>query len=399
MKFIFCVIVISLLFQNVYARELKPIDAILVLDVSRSMITADPYRIANTAMNMFIDKLEPGRDRVGIVAYAGHITYSRGLTELDANSIADLHSTIYALEYASWTDHPLGLLEALDILYDGQEEGRQPVIIFLTDGNLNVSPHGVRTTADAEYDKERIIEKSQYRGIPIFTIGLNFDGLLDRRYTEIVADETGGIAFETHHAEDLPQILDDIFVLMQYILPTFTYEPAIEYEIYEPDYEPAYLPIYEDDGEDEPPPTNRTAIVASAAGLVLLALLLLKARKPRRVFTGNLAVQAIGIGETREREPVHHRLIEYGSRTTMQILLDKSGMGAVPQVLGRVVLMPSSTAPSHLPELVFTGHKKRVKFTKNFMAQEARGRVSVTSGTELVIEAEGENTKIRVWYS
>jgi Mg-chelatase subunit ChlD len=75
-KFFFFILILQFTYLTTYAEELLPIDAVLVLDVSRSMATADPDRISRDAMHLFIEKLSEERDRVGIVAYAGNVERS-----------------------------------------------------------------------------------------------------------------------------------------------------------------------------------------------------------------------------------------------------------------------------------------------------------------------------------
>ena len=374
-------------------EELVPIDAVLVLDVSRSMITADPNRIANQAMNMFIDRLELGRDRVGIVAYAGYVTYSSGLISLYEESRSHLQNTIYALDYASWTDHPLGLLEAIDILLEDNDEYRQSIIIFLTDGNLNVNPHGTRTTADAEYDKAQVISLAQEYGIPIFAIGLNFDGLLDRKYTEIVANETGGIAFETYDAHDLIYILETIFSLLQYIqifnepaetIEIITYNPIhqknvtlLEYKIY--------------DNEKN----SRTPIIAGTAAVFLLSLLLIKARKQKRVFTGRLTIQIVKPGILTETR--NFNLIEYGRQVSLDKLLS-TFPNKTPAEFGKIIITPCPNAPSHLPQLMLVAPKSKVQIAVNFLAGEELRRVRITPGSDIKLFLEDDTIEINMQY-
>jgi len=373
--------------------HLKPIDAVLVLDVSLSMITADPNRIANEAMNMFIDMLETGRDRVGVVAYAGHITYSRELTLLTEENTAYIQNSINSLAYASWTDHPLGLLEAIRIMYEGRTqdtESRQPIIIFLTDGNFNINPYGGRSVSQADYDKAHAIALAQQYGFPIYSIGLNFDGALDRRYFGIVAEATSGRSFETAHAEDLPEIINDIFHLMLHApvpepLP-YTTEP---YTTEETPYILQEIPTEYEENQ----PVRPLWQIAIAVFVAISAIIFAITRGPRRVFTGRLSIEIIDM-KSRISDPVIHRnLIEYGHRVTLQTLVRKE----IPPALGNVVITPSPTAPSHLPQLLVKCKNPHVQLTKNFMVQDAHKGVEVNAGTEIV--AACDDLQVRMKYS
>jgi len=354
------------------------------------MITADPNRIANEAMNMFIDMLEPMRDRVGIVAYAGHVTYSRNLTPLCENEIEALQNSVTNLEYASWTDHPLGLLEAIRIMYEGTTTSyRQPIIIFLTDGNLNVNPWGTRTMEQAEYDQAYVIDLAINHGFPIFSIGLNFDGQLDRRYIDIVAQKTGGLSFETTNAEDLPGIIDSIFSLMLYITqpPELESEPVPEFlpvpiTIEETPYIPQEYTTIE-----EIPRSKIWVIAVIIIGIGLIFFMLL--RKPKRVFTGRLIIEIVDENNRLRGTPLYCNLIEYGHRTTLEKLT-----GGDP-TLKNVALFPSPKSPSYLPQLIIKCNKPHIKFVKNFADCDASKGLEISTGTDVTVLLEDKQIRLR----
>ena len=374
-------------------HDLIPIDAVLVLDVSRSMMTADPYRISRDAMNLFVGNLADERDRVGVVSYAGRVEASREMSVIySAEDRAALHDFINTLDYASWTDHGLGLLEAIRIMYETHDETRQPIIIFFTDGNLNVNPYGTRTHEQAEYDISLAISRAQEYGFPIYTIGLNFDGALDRAMIDEVADATGGISFETADAEDLPGIMSAIFSVMLPMPQAIeehndnVYVPVEIIETptdpYPAESEPAYItytPLY------EYAETNRTWIFITAIITLTLCLILSKLRAGKRVFTG----YAVIIVDGSTNSPIQRSLIEYGKRTTLSNLLG----GETSAVFNKVIITPSPTAPSHLPQLILRCKDTRVKFVKDFAEQNSG--ITLSPGAEVSVRADDMQITIK----
>jgi len=361
--------------------HLLPVDAVLVIDISNSMRTADPNRISQDAMNLFIDMLAEERDRVGIVAYAGRVEASVPMTAIyDQREF--LRDFIDGLYYASWTDHGLGLLEAIDIMHQSHEYGRQSVIIFLTDGNLNVSPWGARTMHEAEHDITTALSLAQQHGFPIHTIGLNFDGELDSAAVDRIANATGGLSFETTDAEELPGIVSTIFSLMRFV-------PAIEYpsSAPSPEYiqETIYIPP-----EPTTTPANRRGIllmtVGIAAGFTALALALTGRQK--RVFTGRLVLET----GRRGQPPIYRNLIEYGRHTTLNILLGGNGCPA----FDAVVIAPSPHAPSHLPQLLVKCRHKKITFVKDFIVQNSP--IYLSPGTEMTVRLDDEGEQVHMRY-
>ena len=203
------------------------LDAVLVIDVSNSMRGSDPNRLAQEAMKLFIDMLGTNNDRVGIVAYAGEVKAYLPLTLLDSPAAqATLRDFIDNLYYAGWTDHSTGITKAIQLLFDTENEANNtPLLLLLTDGNTVISPNSPRTYAQA---REKLQAKVYYAAntlLPIYTIGLNHDGTLNRFYIEHIAAATNARAFETTGPEALPGIITEI--LTQRLLLT----PADEHQL------------------------------------------------------------------------------------------------------------------------------------------------------------------------
>ncbi|MCL2225529.1 MAG: VWA domain-containing protein [Defluviitaleaceae bacterium] len=404
MKKIFVILVLIFTYVNVAAEELKPIDAVLVLDVSRSMRTADPYRISRDAMNMFVGKLAEDRDRVGIVAYAGNVERSLDLRWIHTGEDrAELQGFISGLEYASWTDHGVGLIEAVRMFGAGEENGeRQGIILFFTDGNMNVNPWGVRTNEDAQHDVYTAIAAAYEMGIPIHTIGLNFDGNLAWQPIEYIAEATNGLAFETANAADIPEIISAFFQEMIAAPQTREEEPESQ-PTPEPTAQPEEIPqeeyaeflpeepeiiTYETE-ENTYENNTRSILIAIAAGAIIAIFAgFLLAKKPRRVFTGKVIIEVNGTAT----KPRTLNLIEYGNRVTLGTLLQ----GSSPAAFDSVILTPSPTAPSHLPQLQIQCKNRAVTFTKDFMEQDISSGISISSGTEVTLAAE--ETQVRLKY-
>ncbi len=194
------------------AGEASQIDAVLVLDVSNSMKTSDSAKIGNEAMKMFIDMLSAAGDRVGIVAYTDRIEREKALLEIKSQTDKDnLKSFIDQLNRGAYTDISIGVTEAVQILNDGAGAGHEPMIIVLADGNNDFNDSSGRTQTDSDADMDKAIQSANEQGIPIYTIGLNADGKLNKEALAAVSDKTGGKSFSTNTADDLPQILSEIF--------------------------------------------------------------------------------------------------------------------------------------------------------------------------------------------
>ncbi|WP_179032294.1 vWA domain-containing protein [Paenibacillus kribbensis] len=197
---------------NAASPSASKVDAVLVVDVSNSMNTSDPGKIGNEAMKMFIDMLSTQNDKVGIVAYTDVVQREKAL--LNITSEADkqeLKAFIDGLNRGAYTDTSVGVKEAIRILQDGKTAGHAPMIVMLADGNNDFNKTTGRTESQSEQDMAKAVAEAKNSGVPIYTIGLNADGKLNKNKLADIAQQTGGKSFITSSADDLPNILSEIF--------------------------------------------------------------------------------------------------------------------------------------------------------------------------------------------
>ncbi|MEK5234979.1 vWA domain-containing protein [Paenibacillus sp. FSL L8-0470] len=188
------------------------IDAVLLIDVSNSMNKSDKNKIANEAMKMFIDMLSAQGDKVGIVAYTDKVQREKALLQISsAGDKQDLKDFIDGLSRGPYTDIAVGMEEAVKVLENGSDPGHEPMIVMLADGNNDLDESSGRTQSQSDQELDAAIETAKQKGYPVYTIGLNADGKLNKEILAGLSDKTGGKAFTTDSADDLPQILSEIF--------------------------------------------------------------------------------------------------------------------------------------------------------------------------------------------
>jgi Ca-activated chloride channel family protein len=194
------------------AKATSQIDAMLVVDASNSMKKSDPDKIGNEAMKMFIDMLSVQGDKVGIISYTDQIQREKALLEIkSATDKEDLKQFIDQLDRGPYTDTAIGIKEAVKVLQQGADPSHEPMIVLLADGNNDLDEATSRTEQQSAQELEQAIADAKKSGIPVYTIGLNADGKLNKDALAEIAKNTGGKAFSTNTADDLPQILSEIF--------------------------------------------------------------------------------------------------------------------------------------------------------------------------------------------
>jgi len=190
------------------------LDVIFVIDNSGSMRQSDPQKLALSASNLFIDMCEGSDSRVGYVMFTNEIPAFQPLTDLQSNN-ESLKAAIARTQWVSNgdTDTALGLEKAYELLERdslGGKSDRKPVVILLSDGNTDL-PRGPRTKAESLAALEVMKTKFADAGVPIHTIGFNFDGSLDIEAMGEIADITGATFDEVNSADQLPGILRKIY--------------------------------------------------------------------------------------------------------------------------------------------------------------------------------------------
>lgn len=192
-------------------------DVIFAIDGSGSMKKSDALKLRLTAGRLFTEMTYSNTSRAGFVQFTNIIMDSQGLTDLSTEdskaSFRDRLSGLQDSVKGSWdTDISLGLTQALNLLKEGDSFNgdRNPMIILLSDGNTDL-PNGPRTVEESNAELTGTLSEAASLGVPIYSIGLNYDGKLDVDYMQNIANQTGGAFYNITTATDYNKYMTDIF--------------------------------------------------------------------------------------------------------------------------------------------------------------------------------------------
>lgn len=192
-------------------------DVIFAIDGSGSMKKSDALKLRLTAGRLFTEMTYSNTSRAGFVQFTNIIMDSQGLTDLSTEdskaSFRDRLSGLQDSVKGSWdTDISLGLTQALNLLKEGDSFNgdRNPMIILLSDGNTDL-PNGPRTVEESNAELTGTLSEAAFLGVPIYSIGLNYDGKLDVDYMQNIANQTGGAFYNITTATDFNKYMTDIF--------------------------------------------------------------------------------------------------------------------------------------------------------------------------------------------
>lgn len=185
--------------------------SILVLDQSASMenLTSDNQesrmQAALESAKRFYQLMESG-DRSGLISFSDRV-YVRQLLTQDTQKLIETLSLI----------QPKGGTAFYQALWDAIEEIRwengNKIILALTDGkNTELGP-----------PLEKIIEQAKKYQIRLFLIGFGSETEIETSLLEYIANETGGLAFQTTQKKQLEALYESIALsLRQEYLFTYT---------------------------------------------------------------------------------------------------------------------------------------------------------------------------------
>lgn len=211
LMFLFVTVILSA--HPGYAQTVgNNMDAVLVVDVSNSMTQSDKNKVSNEAMKMFVDMTSIQANKIGVVSYTDKIEREKALIQVNSEEDKkDIKAFIDSLQKGAYTDIAVGVTEAVKILDAGHDPANAPIIVLLADGNNFLNKASGRTQSQSDQELQEAVKAAKAKGYPIYTIGLNADGQLNRTTLQQIAAETNGKFFETSTADKLPQILSEIF--------------------------------------------------------------------------------------------------------------------------------------------------------------------------------------------
>lgn len=203
----------SAIYSAVAAEEptSSSIDAVFVIDFSKSMNYSDPEGLSIEAFKMFIDLCNIYGDRIGVVAYTDEILKEMPLHVVNSEYDREiLKSSLGGIPYGNHTDIGLGLKKAAELLESGQPSFNRPFIILLSDG-INDVKGSHRTKEQSMEDMETALRTAVKNEYKIYAIGLNIDNSVNVEELKQLAEKTKGQAFITDKADDIPGLFNTIF--------------------------------------------------------------------------------------------------------------------------------------------------------------------------------------------
>lgn len=200
----------------------------MLIDVSGSMNQADPNRVSIEAARSFAAWVSSQAQsfKISVILYNTEATTALEsvdvMTEKGRNSYQSTLATISELGkngkfngFTCWaqdTDIGSAIKQAESILTASKAQ-KKSVILF-TDGKIDLDNDFSVTTSEekrSENDSFTCAANFAKAGIPMYTIGLNYNNGVDKTYMQKLADTTGGRFLLCTNANEISKFFQEIF--------------------------------------------------------------------------------------------------------------------------------------------------------------------------------------------
>lgn len=193
------------------SMNVKGTDAVLVLDVSGSMMRSDPqYQCREAALSFARELSASGSARAAVITFSDQIVLSSSFMDLDEDfGMTALSDCLNAVSYTRGdTDIGTALKTAEALLLGESSPDRLGCILLLTDGEIDLPKAADEETAENESLAKALVavEDSARSGIAIHTVMLDPDKALDPYLCRYIAQKTGGSFSEASDPSALPEL-------------------------------------------------------------------------------------------------------------------------------------------------------------------------------------------------
>lgn len=179
-------------FQSPISREFRPTTVVLVLDRSGSMSQEGRMRSLKRAVAAFLEQ-QPAGSRVAVIAFGSEVGLICPFTE-DPERVQSAVDELQPFGATRFYDAVIAALEMI-----GAEDGRRAVVA-MTDG---------ADTSSIQPLDEAILT-ARRAGLPVHTVGVGTEELIESGDLRSLAEETRGRYFPARDADQLRSIFEEI---------------------------------------------------------------------------------------------------------------------------------------------------------------------------------------------
>ncbi len=196
--------------QMAYSKgdELPPMDIVIAVDNSGSMVKGDPEFMSKNLLSKFLEGLS-GDDRVSFVIFDESLRLAMPLTPVaEKGTGRKVSEAIGKVDYrGQYTDLPAAIEKAICELRDNGRKNVEKLIILLSDGIIDTGDR-TRDTQKRHWLRENLSLESKKAGVRIF--GIAFTDQADTELVQALGQKTHGGYYQALKADDVQKTLSHI---------------------------------------------------------------------------------------------------------------------------------------------------------------------------------------------
>lgn len=191
----------------------EKVDAVVLLDLSGSMLVTDPLKLRDQGAQLFVQSLKAG-DRLAILGFSDRIYPLLPLTDLTpelSTQVAEIVGQRAA--DGQYTDLLAAVKGAAELLKQEARPGVEQIIVLLSDGKLEPDPN-LSSAALAEKELfEVTLPDLKERKIPVHTLAFSQEA--DQELLRRTAQETDALSWFTPAADRLHESFSELFLAVK----------------------------------------------------------------------------------------------------------------------------------------------------------------------------------------
>lgn len=189
------------------------VDAVLLLDASRSMQRTDPKRLRDQGAKLF-GRLLSETDRIALIEFDRDARALTDFIDVRPDTVTDLDKTVESIAAeGGFTDLEAPLSAAFDLLNAKGRPKSTKAVILLSDGKMDPHP-SVGTPQEAtERTLKDLLPKYRRKGIKLYT--LSFSDESDAELLAKFAAETNGIHWTAKDVETIHAKFSELFLSLK----------------------------------------------------------------------------------------------------------------------------------------------------------------------------------------
>jgi hypothetical protein len=187
---LFLLLILIITVNPAFAANKQPVDAVVIMDSSGSMKKTDPKELRKPAAKLFITLLGK-EDKLSVMSFSSQAWPITFLTQLNTRRNKD--KALYATDKISskgvYTNIHAAIERAIDLLKNSARLNRDPIIVLMSDGKMDVG-NKQRSTELRRKVLEEQIPRLKQLNIKVYSVAFTKNS--DQTLLQEVADATDG---------------------------------------------------------------------------------------------------------------------------------------------------------------------------------------------------------------